>query len=502
MRTHLSLPTICILSILALGEGCSSREGYVQNDYAPVAVSDDLADIRRVSSPVPTAPMEPPDEQLIDQESSTVDIQLVSQPVPMSEDETAPQIAPLPRNTGVTIEELERIALDNNPAIRQLSAIAYRAAGVRDQVGAYPNPTIGYSAQQIADAGTDQHSVYVDQEIVMGDKLWLNEQVLNAATRAQLQELAVQRFRVATDVRIRFYEALGAQRRVELAREFETVAARGVDVAIQRRAALEGSQAEILQAEILLNQVELIRQQAEVALSASWSDLAAIAGVPHWTNPGLVGELETGTENQDWETRYAMLLSASPELSAARSRVSAARANLERQEAQPIPNLLVNLGAGVDNGTDQGMLNLQVGAPIPVFNANEGNIRAAYGDYCSATHDVRRIEMSLRSRLARTSQEYDSALAAVRKYENEILSRAQQSLDLTEQAYAAGEVNFLQVLVIQRTAFDTNLSYIENLTELARARANVDGLLLTGGLDQPAEFGWSDELRGQTFSGQ
>ncbi|MGD9712794.1 MAG: TolC family protein [Thermomicrobiales bacterium] len=490
--------TLCFLvQLLGCVSGSSRRHPATEAPAAIGIVSTETPS--ETTAGVAALELEPVVEQ-----SSTADIRLVSQPAladPVdSEFDAAP--APYPDDSGITVAELERIAMENNPALRQLSAIAYQAAGVRDQVGVYPNPTVGYFGSQLADEGTDQHGAYVDQEIVMGDKLWLNERVLNAATRAQVQQIQVQRMRVLTDIRVQFYAALGAQRRMELAEEFEAVAAHGVEIATQRRELLEGTQAEVLQAEILLQQAELTRQQAEIAMNAAWQELAAIAGVPHWQNPGLDGELDSNVLSLNWDEMYGTLLGASPELAAARSRVSAARANVERQQAQPIPNLLVNVGAGYDNSTDHGLINMQVGAPLPVFNTNDGNVRAAYGEYCSATHNVRRIEMSLRARLAATSREYDSSLAAVRKYHDEIVPSAERSLELTEQQYSLGEASFLEVLTFRRTYFDTNLQYVTSLTELAQARAQLDGLLLSGGLDQPAGFEWGDELRGQTFSGQ
>ncbi len=58
-------------------------------------------------------------------------------------------------------------------------------------------------------------------------------------------------------------------------------------------------------------------------------------------------------------------------------------------------------------------------------------------DYVRATQEVQRIKQSVRSRLARTAQEFESALRAVRKYEDEIIPQVKQSLELSEKAYQA-----------------------------------------------------------------
>lgn len=403
---------------------------------------------------------------------------------------------------GLSLADLEQLALANNPAIHQSSSAARKLAGTRYQVGRYPNPTVGYFASQLADEGTDQHGVFIEQEIVRGNKLALNERVLDQANQVQLWNVESQRYRVLTDVRVRYYEALAAQRQTLLTYEFLDVLDRGVEIAEQRRAASEGTRIEVLQARVQRHEVDLVRQQTEFAFLGAWRDLAAIAGVPELQPSALVDELTQSAGPLDGEVTYQQLLASSPELNAARSRVAEARALIDRQQVQPVPNLMVQLGAGVDNGTGSGMINLQVGAPLPVHNDNSGNIAAAQAEYCRAVHEVRRLELAIRSRLARAMQEYDSALAAVTVLERDILPQALEALTLAEEAHAGGELEFLQVLVVRRTYFESKLRFAAVQGDLAQAKAKIDGLLLVGGLETPAEAERDDNLRGQTFSGQ
>ncbi|HWL06967.1 MAG TPA: TolC family protein [Planctomicrobium sp.] len=403
---------------------------------------------------------------------------------------------------GVTLSSLEQIALQNNPAIAQAAASAQKATGFRHQVGKYPNPVIGYSGQQLDDRGTDQHLAYVEQEIVTGKKLRLNEQVLDQEIQSQLWEVEAQRYRVLTDVRMRFYQTLAAQQRYELAKEFRTVASEGVRIAQMRKDALEGSIPEVLQAEIQLNEVDLIQQRAEIAVRTTWNELTAVAGVSGMQMQSLVGELRIDAPQYDWESKNAELAQNNPALIAARTRVHRAIANMSRQEVQAIPNLLTSLGAGYDNGTGSQMINVDIGIPLPVFNRNQGNISASHAEYCRATQDVRRIEMSLRQRFAIASRQYESAAVTVDRLEQQILPKAQQTLELSEKAYIAGEFEFLQVLVARRTYFDSNLQYNAALLELAETKTLIDGLMLTGGLDDTRDTDQDDSLRGQTLSGQ
>ena len=148
------------------------------------------------------------------------------------------------------------------------------------------------------------------------------------------------------------------------------------------------------------------------------------------------------------------------------------------------------------------MINVQVGAPIPVFNKNAGNITAAQADHARALENVRRIEQSIQARLARAAQEFEAYLASVRKYESEILPQVKESLQLSEEAYKAGELDFLQVLIVRKSYFESNIQFIQSRAQLAQANAKIEGLLLTGGLDAPQDYTNGDSLRGQSFGGQ
>jgi outer membrane protein, heavy metal efflux system len=404
--------------------------------------------------------------------------------------------------SAMTVADFEALALGNNPTIAELVATTQKAAGFRTQVGLRANPTLGYNATQLADQGTDQHTAFISQTIITADKLELNRRVLNEALRAQLLQLEAQKYRVATDIRIKFYDALAAQQRIELIRDFQTVANKGVELAELRKKALEGSQLDVVQAQVQQNEIDLALQQAEISFSAAWRELAALAGSPQMTPVALQGELPQTEIQMDWQTLASTMVVSSPEYRAAQTRVSQAAANIDRQNVQAIPNLDVNFGSGYDNGTNSGLINLQVGAPIPVFNKNQGNIAAARAEQIRACREVERIENAIKARLAAVSRDYDSSLAAVTKYAGDILPNAEEGLNLAETAYKAGETSFVQVLVARRTYFDTNLQYIASKAQLAQARAQVDGYVLTGALDAVEDRSGDDSLRGLTFSQQ
>ncbi len=460
--------------------GCGASRSTVQSDQARPS-STATAAVEATDAPT-TNPDAPTDIQRVTFDGEAVDDS--------------------PPATGWTLSNFESLALAHNPAIQQATASAHKAMGFRDQVGRKPNPTIGYNGAQLFDRSTDQHVAFIEQDFVTAGKLGKNRNVLEQEVQSQLWEVQTQRQRVLTDIRRCFYKALAAQRRLELAKEFQIIARNGVKTAEDRLAAKEGNRPDILQSEIQLKQVETQLRQAEASVRASWKQLVVLSGVPETAPQPLVGTLPDQPAQRDWQQVSSEILGSSPELRSAQSRLARAQANIDRQEAQSTPNITVMVAAGNDRGTHSKLWNTQVGLPLPLHNANQGNISAAHAEYCRAAQDVRRTELAIESRLAQAQNDYESAAAAVEQYRDEILPRAARTLELIAEAKEAGEYDATQVLIARRTYFDTHLAYLTAQLDLAQAESLIDGLVLTGGLETTRDVEFDGGLRDQALSGR
>ncbi len=506
--------------------GCSSVGTYYPKSSAniPKPNSETQRTTMVALLPVEAPTIEPAEPPFTsgESQSSTLSIELSPNIVPVEYESTKPydenvstideplQI-PLPEpelpigssTIGITLEQLEALAIENNPSIKQASASASKASALKTQVGLKPNPQLSYFAEEMgSDSSAGLQGASISQTFVTGNKLQASQRVIDQDYQRILWDVETQRYRVRTDVRTRFYQALAAQQRMQLAQNFLQVAEKGLDITQQRFDAQEGAKPDVLQAEIQLSEVEIIQQRAVVEYQAAWSTLATIVGLPEMSPEPLQGKLPTQLSEREFESLYQQLMSASPELQSAMARVNVARATLKRQDIQAIPNVRGQLGVGQDNSNGNGFANVQLSVTLPVHNRNQGNIQAAYADFCRATQDMARLKLSIRSRLVDSLRNYNQAGISVEQYSTVILPKAQQSMDLSEQAYLAGQFDFLRMLNARKTYFETNLAYVQARAELAIADAQIEGLLLSGGLNQPANYNRDDSHRQQTFSQQ
>jgi len=145
--------------------------------------------------------------------------------------------------------------------------------------------------------------------------------------------------------------------------------------------------------------------------------------------------------------------------------------------------------------------NLQVGLPIPFFNKNQGNIHRAWSEYHRAQNNAQRLKLSTQSQLAAAFGDYRDAAIRVAIMRDEILPRQQESVNLIEQGYGT-QFDFLRLFSARRASYDARVQYLNALVDLRQAEALIDGLMLSGGLDDIDDAAIEDDLRGAALDGR
>jgi outer membrane protein, heavy metal efflux system len=387
---------------------------------------------------------------------------------------------------GLTLADLEAMALKCNPAIAQAASLVQAARGNHLQVGLAPNPTVAYEGQQIGSRGlAEQDGIAISQEIVRGGKLKLNRQIAAQEWARAEQELEIQKKRVLTDVRVAYYHVVIAQRQADLTAELRKVAREALGSAEELFRGKEAGRVDVVQAELEAENAEILSQNAQNRQRAAWQTLATVVGHPQLGMEPLAGNADDLHDAFSWDESLHQLLVCSPEIAKAAAELERARWAVQRAMVEKKPNVTVQ---GLVNWRDNGIGGrsdgaISVGVPLPVWNRNQGGVSQAQHEAAAAQHALNKLELSLQNRLAPVYERYANALNQVNKYRAKILPAAQESLDLNRKLYKAGETSFLNLLTAQRTYTQTNLNYLESLRELRVNEAEITGLLLSNSLE-------------------
>jgi cobalt-zinc-cadmium efflux system outer membrane protein len=380
------------------------------------------------------------------------------------------------------VEEFVRLAVERNPRLARAALAVEAARGRHQQAGLYPNPDVAVNWDELGDRSSRDNlgiltAPRVTQQIVTGGKLTLAQAVAAREVDQAALEVLSERYAVAAAVRAAFYEALTLQQRADILAELVKLAEEAVAGGQTLLDAKRIARLDLVQLEI-----ERERYRADLAavrreLPAAYRRLAAAAGNHAGVPDRLDGALDDPPD-YDPDAAVAAVLAAHPEVRSARVGVERARAAVRRAEAEPIPNVTAYAAyiRQFENRSHDGAVGLS--APIPVWNRNQGNIRAARAELGMAIESVGRAENDLAGRAAAALQTYNAARARAAAYRTELLPRAEETYKLARAAFQGGQFEYLRVVQAQRAIAEARLELNRARGEAWRAAAELSGLLL------------------------
>jgi cobalt-zinc-cadmium efflux system outer membrane protein len=401
--------------------------------------------------------------------------------------------------TPMTLNELEQLALQNNPTAAAAAAGIEAARGRTRQAGAWPNPVIGYSGEEIKTGALDtrgEHGFFVEQTIPLGGKLRLSRHVFQKTIERAEAVRDLQRLRILSSVRQTFYSVLLTERRIEVQERLAALASEAVGVTAQLFNVGAADRPDYLEIEIESRRLQLQLNRSKNELLASRAQLAALTGVREVAARPVAGSIDAAIPELEREQVVRTLLDQSPQVRAARAELERARAMTARARRDIYPDLFLRGGSaynrerGEDTGRPIGWEGaLEAGISVPLFNRNTGGLAAARADETTAQAEVTRLELALQSRAVSEFANYLTALRASEAYRAEILPRAEEAYRLYLARYRDMAAAYPQVLVAQRTLFEMSNEYLENLNDAWHAALRLQGLLAGDGLDAPAATG-------------
>src|SRR5713226_2655609 len=402
----------------------------------------------------------------------------------------------------ITLEELQQMALQNNPTFAQSASNIQAAEGRKKQAGLYPNPTVSYQGEQIRGGSFHggEQGFFVQQDIVLCGKLGLNRKIFDQELKQAETEADEQKLRVVTNVRMSYFQALAAQQTLELRQDLSKLADDAVATSHQLSNVGQADAPDVLESEVEGQQAQLAVAMAEQNQQRVWKALAAVVGNPRLPLMKLLGKLED-TPPVNADELVEKIVNESPAVRIAELGVKRAEAALARAKREPIPDLQLRGGMQQNgellsepSGRSVGLQGFaDVGVRIPIFNRNQGNIATAKADAERAKREVERVKLVLRERAATIVQNYTFSQSAVDRFKNQMIPRAQKAYAMYTKKYQEMAAAYPQVLIAQRTLMQLEVSYISALETFATSSLSLQSYLLTDGLEAPSQPGGIDQ---------
>jgi cobalt-zinc-cadmium efflux system outer membrane protein len=386
--------------------------------------------------------------------------------------------APLPDGP-LGVDDLVRLAVERNPRIARATLAVDAAQGRYVQAGLYPNPDLGFQWEEIGDKqGVGIITVpRVTQTIVTGRKLSLAQVVVAREVDQATLDVLTERYAVVGSVRATFYEVFALQQRFDILNELVRLASQAVDQGKDLFAKERIARLDLVQLELELERFRAEAEAVERELPAAFRKLAAVTGDPRLPSRRLAAPFDS-PPLYDLDTVRDAVLEFHPEARSARVAVTRAEAAVRSAEVQPIPNVSVSAGFIRQFENKSYDAGFGLSAPIPTWNRNQGNIRAARAELGMAVQHVGQVENALTDRLAVAFRTYAAARQRAEQYRREIIPRAEDTNQMSLSAFKGGQFEYLRVIQSQRVVAEARLERNKSLGEAWKAAGEISGMLL------------------------
>jgi outer membrane protein, heavy metal efflux system len=401
----------------------------------------------------------------------------------------------------VTLEQVQKIARESNPTLRQAEAEIRAAKAHQQQAGLYPNPTIGYTGDEIrgGSVGGGKQGFFAQQTIVTGGKLGLGRNVFGKEAQLAEIEAEEQRIRVESAVRMAFLRVLAAQEMLDARRDLAKIAQDAADTERRLMNTGQADETEVLDAEVEAQHMRMIARMQENTLREEWRSLSAVIGQPDMLVATVAGDLEKDWPELNEEAAVDAIAKDSPAVRIADADAGRAQAVLARARHEAIPDLQVRGGMEYNNESlgsvpfAKGWEGIaEVSAQIPIFNRSQGDVAAARAEIDRAEQEKKRIALTLRERAASAVDQYANARLMAVEFRDEMLPRAKKSYGLMVEKYGLMLASYPRVLESQRKLYELQVEYIATLEGVWTNGIALQGYLLTDGLEAPARPGEVD----------
>jgi len=388
-----------------------------------------------------------------------------------------------PAEESPALIEAEAVAmgLSREDVADVLSGMVQGAAADLKTARLWPNPSITYTREQV-DAGpaeSDENFLTITQTFDLSGRRGLRTRAAQRRLEAAEHLALGRRLDIEEEIKLRFYETLVRQRRLEAVETWSARMAEIADTIARREAAGDVSSYDRRRLEretasaLALHYVEHAQLERERQVLAS----LLVSGTAYirtgW--PKVRGTMLPETQPRSLETMLAAL-SRRPDLAALESAENAAMQEQRAARRWWLPEVTLGGGAKsveVDGERETGFI-VSASMPLPALSRDQDKALRAASELRVASGE-RSLRMSaamgqVRGLWAEAAQLADAA----REVRPKAIAPSAKLVRTAEAAYRAGEIGILQLLDAYSSSFDAEIQALELEMGARRARIKLE----------------------------
>jgi outer membrane protein TolC len=388
-----------------------------------------------------------------------------------------------------TADDLVFHALRVSPRVEAAFENWQASREMAPQAGAWPDPRVSFSyylEEVETRAGAQKWGAGLSQTVPWFGKLDFAEKAAYEKARAAEQEFQSVLLEVVRDVKVAYFEYYYVKRAIAIMKENVILMTELESVARARYTVGAAPYASVVRAQVELGVLQDRVESLIDLLASRAARLNALLDRPpsaFLPEPGPVAEEDIALAEDDL---YPLLAATNPELKALDFAAAGEEAAIDLAKRGAYPDLTLGLNyiateraimpGTPDSGDDPVIASLSLTLPFlsPRYPAAERE----------AEHRLRAVQRrkgDLKNRLTADLKDalyrFRDGKRKINLYRNTLVPKAEQSLEVTRQAFEAGQASFLDLVDSERVLLEFLLSYERALADHAQSHAEVDKLL-------------------------
>ena len=381
----------------------------------------------------------------------------------------------------LTLRQALALALTGSPELAMFDYdIRVAEAGVL-QAGLLPNPEASLDSQDIGGTGPYTGARAAERTLQIGQLIELAGKRRKRVVEARLgRDLAgfdyeVKKRQVFLDVHQAFVEVLAGQRAIAVNEEIVGLTESVLPDIRRRMEAGKTSNIELTRSNVAIATARIGLEQARRDMLAARHRLAAQWGSTKPRFSSAVGNLEDSPALASLDTLNARL-AQHPRVARFETERERREATLAKEKAAAVPDVTIRGGFRQFSESDNSAFVVGASVPLPLFNRNQGNIRAAREQIGKTDAERSFVQATISAELA---EAYHAAIAAreqIQLFREVVIPQSDEALKTITEGYEAGRFGYLEFLDVQRTLVTSRQQYIQALAAHQQAIARVESL--------------------------
>lgn len=381
----------------------------------------------------------------------------------------------------LTLQRALALALTRNP---ELAGFSYelRAGEARIlQAKLFPNPEADFGTEDFGGSGPSSGFNIAETTIALGQLIELGGK-RRARVREARFDLELTGFDYETKKREVFLEThqlfvdvLAGQRRVAVAEELVGLSNEFLPAMEKRVEAGKASTIEETRFRVAVATSKIDLETARREVIAARYRLAAQWGATAPRFSAAAGDLDRAPSVGPLDSLVGQV-ARNPRVARFTAERGRRSALLARQRAAAIPNLRLRGGLRQQAATDSTGFVAGFSLPLPLFDRNQGAIRAASEILAKTDADEAAAVATVRNELTNAYQALLTARTALELLRDTVLPGARDAMSGINEGFQLGRYSYLEVLDAQRTLNSAQTHYLGALADYHKALAVIEAI--------------------------